>query len=193
MTDRRVRRTRELLSRALLELTLEKGYQRVTVQDILDRADIGRSTFYAHYQSKDDLLLSGYDELRAAFAEEAERDPGELLSPARALLRFVDGRRALYEAIVLTHELVARPVRSHLETVFLDHLRPRLRVTEPELTMTTAFVVNALTGLIAWWVGNKSPLTADEVYARFRSLATTGIEPLLMHTSARTAQGDQFV
>lgn len=50
--DRRVRRTRELLWRSLVGLILERGYDKVSVQDILDRADIGRSTFYAHYQTK---------------------------------------------------------------------------------------------------------------------------------------------
>src|SRR5215203_5096896 len=45
VTDRRVRRTRQLLRSALLSLIIEKGYERITVQDILDRADVGRSTF----------------------------------------------------------------------------------------------------------------------------------------------------
>src|SRR5262249_7239093 len=52
-TDRRVRRTRELLRGAFRELIHEKGYDRITVQDILDRADVGRSTFYAHYRDKE--------------------------------------------------------------------------------------------------------------------------------------------
>ena len=56
--DRRSNRTRELLSGALVELMLEKRYDSITVQDILDRADIGRSTFYAHYTDKEDLLMS---------------------------------------------------------------------------------------------------------------------------------------
>ncbi len=74
-TDRRVRRTRELLRSALLSLIQEKGYDRITVQDILDRADIGRSTFYAHYRDKDDLFRAGFEDIRAALA--AERDAAE--------------------------------------------------------------------------------------------------------------------
>src|SRR5215207_10196482 len=70
-TDRRVRRTQELLRGALMALIMEKGYDRITVQDILDEADVGRSTFYAHYRDKEDLLLSGFDDIRTALAEEA--------------------------------------------------------------------------------------------------------------------------
>jgi len=61
--DRRVQRTRQLLNEALMSLIVEKGYEAITVQDIIDRANLGRSTFYAHYQDKEDLLLSGMEKI----------------------------------------------------------------------------------------------------------------------------------
>ena len=57
--DRRVRRTRHALQHAMVDLVLEKGYERVSVADVTERADVGRSTFYAHYRDKEDLFLSG--------------------------------------------------------------------------------------------------------------------------------------
>src|ERR1700754_1124415 len=63
--DRRVRRTRRLLREALIALVAERGYERVTVQDVLDRADVGRSTFYAHFRDKEALFASCFDDLRA--------------------------------------------------------------------------------------------------------------------------------
>jgi AcrR family transcriptional regulator len=81
-TDRRVRRTRELLRSALLSLIQEKGYERITVRDILDRADVGRSTFYAHYRDKDELLQSGFEDVRSALA--AEMQPEASRSKARS-------------------------------------------------------------------------------------------------------------
>lgn len=72
--DRRVRRTRRALHQALIGLMLERGYARITVQDILDRADVGRSTFYAHFRNKDDLLVgSSTDYLRQAVAQTVPR------------------------------------------------------------------------------------------------------------------------
>ncbi|MER7016085.1 TetR/AcrR family transcriptional regulator [Saccharopolyspora sp. NPDC000359] len=54
--DRRSRRTRRLLRDALVSLALERGYSHVTVEDITERADLGRATFYKHYADKDALL-----------------------------------------------------------------------------------------------------------------------------------------
>src|SRR5258708_2647627 len=57
-TDRRVERTQELLQTALIELIGECGYDAITIQDIVDRANVGRTTFYLHYTSKDELFMS---------------------------------------------------------------------------------------------------------------------------------------
>src|SRR5262245_23066722 len=79
--DRRIQRTRDLLHQALISLMIEKGYEVITVQDIIDRANVGRSTFYAHYVGKQDLLVSGLKGLskhllahqRAALATKGSR------------------------------------------------------------------------------------------------------------------------
>jgi len=55
--DRRTQKTKKFLAEALRDLILEKGYDAVTIQDIIDRANVGRSTFYAHYESKEQLLV----------------------------------------------------------------------------------------------------------------------------------------
>ena len=60
--DARVRRTRDALGDAIVALMHEKPFESITVQDVLDRAHVGRSTFYSHYSDKDDLLMSDVDE-----------------------------------------------------------------------------------------------------------------------------------
>src|SRR5215510_840821 len=66
-TDRRVGRTRELLQKALIELIRERGYDAITIQDIVDRANVGRTTFYLHYSSKDDLFMSCHEAIVSQF------------------------------------------------------------------------------------------------------------------------------
>jgi len=60
--DRRVRRTRDVLGDALIALIQEKEFESISVQEVLDRAGVGRSTFYAHYRDKNDLLLSDVED-----------------------------------------------------------------------------------------------------------------------------------
>ena len=66
-TDRRVQRTRELLQKALIELISERGYDAITIQDIVDRANVGRTTFYLHYNSKDELFMSCHEAIVSKF------------------------------------------------------------------------------------------------------------------------------
>ena len=61
--DRRVRKTRKALREAMQVLMSEKGYDQVTIEELTERADIGRTTFYLHYSAKQDLLLEQFDEL----------------------------------------------------------------------------------------------------------------------------------
>src|SRR5262245_40478418 len=61
--DRRVQRTPQVLQEALVALILEKGYEAVTIQHVIDRANVGRSTFYAHFHDKEELLLSEFERL----------------------------------------------------------------------------------------------------------------------------------
>src|SRR3954470_8311501 len=71
--DRRVARTRAMLQQAHISLILKKGYEAITVDEICDAANVGRSTFYAHYTSKDDLRRSGLEHLRKELVDRQKR------------------------------------------------------------------------------------------------------------------------
>jgi AcrR family transcriptional regulator len=80
--DRRIQRTQQLLEAALLSLIKEKEFDAISVQEIIDRANVGRATFYTHYDNKEDLLESGFDALLAALRErqrEARSHGGQLM------------------------------------------------------------------------------------------------------------------
>ncbi len=188
--DRRVRRTRELLHRALLSLIEEQGYDRITVQDIIDRADIGRSTFYAHYRDKEDLLLAGFEDIRSALtaepepAEELKGATGELLKPLRMVFRHVEGHRNVWQPLArkggaelvthIMHDSVADLVREHLWAQF-----PGLRRDQPQLEAAVQFVASACTGLLIWWLNDDTPYSAEELYTIFRRLTIQGVRRFL--------------
>jgi AcrR family transcriptional regulator len=192
-TDRRVRRTRELLLRALLSLIQEQGYDRITVQDIIDRADIGRSTFYAHYRDKEDLLLSGFEDIRSALATEraaAEQAAGatsQFLQPLLVVFRHAEGHRQFWQPLVRKGgaEVVVRILRDHVTDLVREHLRsqvPELGRDQPQLEAAVQFVVGAGMGLLIWWLDNEIPYSAEELYAIFRRLTTQGVRRFLTAT-----------
>ena len=100
--DRRVRRTRAALTRALVDLVLAKRYRSITVQDLLDRADVGRSTFYSHYRGKDDLLLRSFEAMLEVLDACLDDDAPEAgrLAPVEELFRHVGGFRDFHRALV---------------------------------------------------------------------------------------------
>lgn len=78
--DRRSARTSATLQHALMSLILEKRYEAITIKDICDAADVGRSTFYAHYKNKDDLKRRGLEHLRSVLVA---RQRDALAKPGR--------------------------------------------------------------------------------------------------------------
>ena len=192
-TDRRVRRTRELLRGAFLSLIAEKGYDRITVQDILDRADVGRSTFYAHYRDKEDLLRGGFEDIRAALAAErdtAESEPGagddaELLEPLLAVFTHVEGHRQFWGPLSRKGgaDLITRLLRESVDDLVRRHLQSHLQgsaIDPTQLETAVQFVAGACMGLLVWWLDDEDiSSSAEEIHATFRRLATPGLERFL--------------
>jgi len=192
-TDRRIRRTRELLRRALFSLIQEQGYDRITVQDLLDRADIGRSTFYAHYRDKDDLLRSAFEDIRSALAaerkavEQAPGASGQFLQPLLVVFRHVEGHRHLWQPLARKGgaEVATRILRDHVTELVREHLSsqfPRLGRNQPQLEAAVQFLASACMGLLTWWLDNDVPYSAEELYAIFRRLTTQGVRRFLTTT-----------
>src|SRR5262245_37014945 len=120
--DARVRRTRDALGDALVALMQEKPFDSITVQDVLDRANVGRSTFYSHFSDKDDLLMSDADEFFEGMAMALSRqgDKSDRVFPVREFFNhlieaksFVDALRSsgrMNDKMELAHGHVARGI-----------------------------------------------------------------------------------
>jgi AcrR family transcriptional regulator len=182
IVDRRVRRTRELLRRALVELILQKGYDRITVQDIIDRADIGRSTFYAHYTDKDDLLLSGLEELCAAFEEHMERHFASRAepNPVLAVFQHADRQRDLYTALAGKRgaEVMRAGLRRRIKEVIARRMPEILPDRDGALPteVTLEFLLTSLLGLLVWWLDDDVPYTAEQMADMYMRLAVPGVQ-----------------
>jgi AcrR family transcriptional regulator len=180
--DRRVRRTRRILHEALIALILEKGYERITVQDVLDRADVGRSTFYAHFRDKEALLLTSFDgvrdELRQDFeAATPDQSPADPSRPAALLFAHAHRNRRVYRAICGRQggPVVHRHLHRLVGDLLGEHLRPRLAGADLPVDVVAEFYTSAALGLLVWWVDHDFRPGPDRLSAIYRRLATTGL------------------
>src|SRR5215475_5303186 len=169
-TDRRVRRTRNALGDALMALMQEHPFESITVQDILDRAQIGRSTFYAHYRDKDDLFLSDVEDFLEMMSNHLlrQREASNRIAPVRELLMHFDEMRPLHDALIeadkmrdfleLGHGYFARAIDRRLaEFPETNTLAPKQRAA-----MSQAFA-GAFLSLVSWWMSQTSPPTPEEM------------------------------
>ncbi len=179
--DRRVRKTETAVKRALYSLIAEKGYESITVRDILERADVGRSTFYAHFDDKEDVLRDGLDDLLEhlrSYHSDAVRSPSELFAFSGFLLQHVQSAPHFFHELVGTRSgrLVQRWPEMLGELVRADLVQlAKHRTLNTPLEMLVQFVVGVFTSLLAWWVQAGYPTTAQEVDAVFRRLTIPAI------------------
>ncbi|WP_194828482.1 TetR/AcrR family transcriptional regulator [Nocardia sp. XZ_19_231] len=167
--DRRVRRTRDTLHKALIELMIERGYDKVTVSDIIARADVGRSTFYAHYRDKDDLLLVSCTEfLRREIVRTTT--PGSPLVPLRVMFHLAAQYPEVYGPLI-GPKATATVVRAYQQCV--AELVGELLGEQPAGTI--AFVSCGLLGVLGTVIEPSAPTPPAQAWQRFETLALYGL------------------
>ncbi len=169
--DRRVLKTRNALYDALVALILDRGYASITVEDILRRADVGRSTFYAHFTSKDDLLTRSLDRLGAILRQAAGTQDGDW---SLALFGHVAEYREIYHA--LSGVAAGDVLRDAIRRVVTDFARDRIaRDEELSAEIAVAHVAATFLTVTAWWLERRPSLTPAKADAAFRALLAGGV------------------
>lgn len=184
--DRRQDRTRAMLQHALNSLILKKDYEAITVHDICAAANVGRSTFYSHYTSKDDLKRRGFEKLHKelvvrqteALAATANEDRSfgfslamfeharEHLGNYRALVGGRGGTVSLGSIRKLLSDLVRRELAATDDKPGAD-IAPRELVVQ--------YVVGAYMAVLTWWLDGGAKLPPQRMDAMFRRLAVEGV------------------
>ena len=186
--DRRVQRTERLLREALLSLIREKGFEALSVQDIIDRADMGRATFYAHFDNKVDLLVSGFDGLRASLKERQREALSagtgvdeRLFAFSREMFAHVDEYREVFRAMAGNES--GAVVQQIFHKILLDLVRADVKATVPRgeagsipAEALARFIAGGLFGLLMWWLNGKMRPSAEEMNTIFRRLALPGMK-----------------
>ena len=165
--DRRVQRTRDALREAMMALMTENGWDGIDVQTLCERANIGRSTFYQHYDNKEALLKANFAALRDGLLADAElsvRQSGKL--------GFTSGLIAhVYEQQDVFRALIGRRSGNYVQDRFRELLVELVQAELPETNWQTDakahYLGGALFELLAWWLGRNQPQKPHEIEALF--------------------------
>jgi AcrR family transcriptional regulator len=178
--DRRSARTRALLLEALPGLMAERGFERLTIQNIIDRAGVGRATFYAHFENKEELLAASVGGLRAWLEAMRERAPAQPFAFMRPFFEHLESHRAIYrttferESEVSVERLIRAMMRELVRAELTAKRTPRQ--DDAAIELATQFVVSTFWSVTVWWMGGGGALRPAEVDALFLRLAQPGLE-----------------
>jgi len=182
--DRRVQRRRRLLHKALMSRVLEKKYESITVQEILDRADVGRSTFYTHFQDKDELLVSGFENVKnllqsaqAAGSGSVAKTYERIIGFSLAMFEHANEYRAVNRALLGSNAeaIVRRQIHAALAGVISQEVRREMqegkRANYPvSAELLTHFLVSTYISVLTWWLKSRNPVPPEDINAAYRHL-----------------------
>ena len=201
--DRRVRRTRQLLADALFALIVEQGYEQVSIQDITERANLNRATFYLHYNSKEELLIAGleshFDELVAridSLSEELGSDKVTVYEDPRPILwvfQYVERYAQLYKVLIsesgtayIIHLIIDYIANDYEETyrgLLAEHPTEGDKPTV-SIAMLARANAGSLFALLSWWVMNDMPHTSEVMTEMFYQICRPTLSLLGLPDSA---------
>ena len=176
--DRRSQRTRHLLSDAFVQLLKEKGYSEITVSDIIARADIGRSTFYAHYRDKDDLFVHELDRVIEALGNGIPEQDELPFFPSLGLFRHVGEQYELYKALVWTPgiDLLIKHLQASLSRRIEEGLQKSDRGFDIPKPILANFIAGSFLTLLKWWLENRMVYSPEHMDELFKRLTLAGME-----------------
>ena len=181
-TDMRAQRSRRWLYEALLQLMKEKPYREIQITEIADRAQVARPTFYLHYHSKDELLLSQVDVVFAEFLNELSNTIAEgnydRLKYSILIFQYwernADTLRTVMQADL--HEEFRERLRQYF-SLAISQLTNRDGTSKPD-EQTTEFIIDFESGgayqLMTRWIARGMPFSAEQMGSLFYQLAAAG-------------------
>jgi AcrR family transcriptional regulator len=178
VTDARVRRTQRRLRDAIVSLIHEKSYPAIAVKEILVRADVGRSAFYAHFSNKDALLASGIEQMLHATGPRAMPTSvgpfGKVLSFSFPVFDYIGRCRHAADA------KMGRKGRANVRDALQagDGLKSAIPAD-----LAAEYIVATFMLVLHWWVESRSPLSAREVDNLFLSLVVPAVTTALSHAN----------
>ncbi|MFW5713332.1 MAG: TetR/AcrR family transcriptional regulator [Brevefilum sp.] len=205
-TDRRVRRTRRALQDALIQLILEQSYDSVTIEEITDHADLGRTTFYLHFKDKEELLMHAIDTICEDFLEKHSSLLASIDNPENDFkkLRYHLDDRILYQIFVhardnadlykvmLRGEGGPRATRRFSNIIRDETVKRLKKLKSLEIKVPADIFAIYFSGmlmeLVTWWLEEEQPYSIEEMVAFFQQMFIFGALDTLSIDKPKTFQ-----
>jgi AcrR family transcriptional regulator len=179
--DRRVQRTRKLLRDAMMSLILEEGYDAISIQDITEKANLGRATFYLHFKDKDELLLDVMEQFIADFMEQVPQisQAQWRMDDTKALTRLFDFAAEhydLYRILIIGSGGItaAKQLRQSVAGNITGIIQQEIEEQGAQPVLPTDFIASHFAGsllsTIYWWLDSDLPYTAEEMAEMYQKV-----------------------
>jgi AcrR family transcriptional regulator len=179
--DRRVQRTRKSLQDSLMALILEEGYDEISIQDITEKANLGRATFYLHFKDKDELLLEVMNQLIIDFMEQAPQltEAQWRLEDTKTIIKLFDFAAAHYDLYrILTIGsggiTASRQLHHSIAENIQGFIQAEIDTLDAQPVLPIDFIANHFSGsllaTIYWWLDNDLPYSAEEMATMFQKV-----------------------
>lgn len=172
--DRRQRKTREAVFSAFSELIRARRYENITVQDIIDKADIGRSTFYSHFETKDHLLKAICGDIFEHIIEGEDcsfkEDSDALVSRLTHILHHFEGKKDDIRAILSSQsrDVFMKYLRDYLDRVFNMYLGQFH--TEVPSDYLKNHLIRSFCEAVRWWIEESPDTSPDKIAAYYMAV-----------------------
>ena len=209
-TDRRVQRTRQALRKALLELIKEKGYDLISVEEITQRANLGRATFYLHYKDKEDLLVDEFNELANERARSLSEIPfsswlpdlenpsstseNKPASPFLMVFQHVANNSDLYQIILKNEksDRIIERIRKIITQTITEFMQTKIKkdpipiLFEVPIDLLATYFSAALLSCVDWWLEAGTSYSPEEMTRMFQHLIFPGARKIIGASNFKT-------
>ena len=181
LKDRRIQKTQRLLHEALAFLIREKAYDCISVKEILNRANVGRSTFYMHFHDKDELLVSSIHEMLRSVQSGGPPAPArrreQTIWFSLPIFQHIHQHRRAGDAKMGTKGRVI--IHEYLRKVLVEWIADDVNRTlqgqresagHPSPELVAQYVASTFVLVLNWWIESRSPLSPKEIDDLFRAL-----------------------
>lgn len=182
-TDRRTQRTQHNLTHAMVDLVTEKRFDDITVQNLIDRADIGRSTFYTHYRDKEDLFQQNWERFLDFCVEQVvwEKVGQGAFFPVLFLFDHLKDVQPFYRGLVLSRKSDAlfNTGAEYLSQKIAEGLKANLKYHPSiPIPILANYLATELFGLLKWWLDQGMPHSPERMDQIFHELVNPAFRSL---------------